>query len=815
MVPSQTDTANETASVVITGAGLVTSLGLNVEDTWRALIEGRSGIAPLTAIESPLSSNKGGGQAPDVVSDQVCGDLRETTYLQMAITEALQGADCLANLPYPPHRCGVLLGTTLHGMRQAGSFIRSDDFAPLEWFLAGDILRVAMEPFGLRGMASSICSACSSGLASIAMAETLLSSDQFDLLVAGGYDPISEYAYGGFNSMRLITEGRIRNFCRGRDGMKLGEGYGIVVLERERDAARRGARPLAAVLGFGESCDAHHLSKPHPEGRGAAIALGQALSSADVHPSAVGMVAAHSTATPDNDAAEYAALETVFGDDLASVPVVAFKSYIGHTLGGAGAVELILSALAIRDKIVPPTNGVEPDEVEFDALSLRKDAMRKRDLRATVNTSLGFGGANTCMVIGPPSASESTSDKASLHESHLQRGAVGSASSSKVAETSPTDPVITGIGVILPGAVGNDAFGNLLDRPNPDPLVADPGEVDDKALAGLLEARRVRRMSSYVKLTLAATTLALDDARIERQSELTESCAALLGTNYGSTIYCERYYRQLIEQGIDAANPMLFAEGVPNAAAAHLSTTFGVKGFCQTLIGTRTAGLEGILLAAARIRSGRWDRVLVGAAEEYAKTVNDAHGYFGLYGPDGRGRRSKPWRRFVTGAGAVTLVLESRRAAEKRGATIRGRIVATASGVAPRTSMREAVATVRRIWSDLDRPRYVVSSANDTWLDRMEAAGLRTRRKQNHPEDSSHDAIVGSVYGHIGECFSVLPLAALAAVLLTGRMPRWAASPVRGVFPARGSENPDRFAVLGSDYAGSVVGVSMDSSERV
>ena len=128
--------------------------------------------------------------------------------------------------------------------------------------------------------------------------------------------------------------------------------------------------------------------------------------------------------------------------------------------------------------------------------------------------------------------------------------------------------------------------------------------------------------------------------------------------------------------------------------------------------------------------------------------------------------------------------------------------------------MREAVATVRRIWTDLDRPRYVVSSANDTWLDRIEAAGLRTRKNQNHSEEPARDTIVGTVYGHIGECFSVLPLAGLAGVLLTGRMPSWAVSPIRGVLTAQGSEKPDRFAVLGSDYAGSIVGVSLDSSER-
>ena len=264
MPASPSDHTNEAVSVVISGAGLVTSLGLDVEETWRALCAGKSGIAPLTAVESPLSPNKGGGQAPEIPAEQGCGELRETAYLRRAITEALQAADCLQDLPYPPSRCGVLIGTTLHGMRQAGACIRSNDFTPLSRFLAGDILRCATEALGLRGLASSTCSACSSGLASIAMAETLLRTGQFDLVVAGGYDPISEYAYGGFNSMRLITAGRIRNFCRGRDGMKLGEGYGVVVLERATDAARRGVRPLAAVLGYGESCDAYHLSKPHP-----------------------------------------------------------------------------------------------------------------------------------------------------------------------------------------------------------------------------------------------------------------------------------------------------------------------------------------------------------------------------------------------------------------------------------------------------------------------------------------------------------------------------------------------------------------------
>jgi 3-oxoacyl-[acyl-carrier-protein] synthase II len=182
--------------------------------------------------------------------------------------------------------------------------------------------------------------------------------------------------------------------------MKLAEGYAVVVLERAADARRRGATPVARILGFGESADAHHLTQPHPQGDGAARAMAAALAAAGLTPGDIDLVVAHATGTPDNDAGEYAALSRVFGADLPRVPVVGFKSHLGHTLGGAGAVELILGAMALRDGVVPPCANVGPGECEFPGLNVATGAARRAPLRATLNTSLGFGGANTCMVLG-------------------------------------------------------------------------------------------------------------------------------------------------------------------------------------------------------------------------------------------------------------------------------------------------------------------------------------------------------------------------------------------------------------------------------
>jgi 3-oxoacyl-[acyl-carrier-protein] synthase II len=561
--------------------------------------------------------------------------------------------------------------------------------------------------------------------------------------------------------------------------MKLAEGYGIVVLERGEDAARRGKTPLATILGWGESADAHHLTQPHPQGDGAARAIHQALACAKVTPADIDLIAAHATGTPDNDAGEYMAFSQVFGDRLPQIPVAGFKSHLGHTLGGAGVIELILSAMALREGFIPACANVRADEVEFPNLQLATGAPRPANLRRTLNTSLGFGGANTCVILGlgecpmPPQVGiESSKDQ---------------------------EVLITGIGIVLPGIVGNDALLSRLNTAARAAWEGDAGAVNEADLHGLLNARRVRRMSEYVKVTLAAATLACRDAGIDDVPAFARDCSAILGTTHGSVIYSTEYYRQIVKEGLFAANPMLFAESVPNAGAAQLSLMLGLKGACQSVIGTRTAGLDAIHLATARIKSGVWDRAIVGGGEEYSQLVNEAYRHCGVGAVEGCPAFAAE-SGFVTGAGAVIFVLESRRSMEQRGGKARARIEATAvhSG-----DPAKAAQSLESILGALHDPANILSSACGTWVDRAEATAIRRSRGAR---------LVSSIYGHIAETFSASPLAALSSVMLTGRMPRllgdgWDGSGV--VRAAAGEERVQSVAALCTDFTGAVSGVSV------
>ncbi|MEX2214767.1 MAG: beta-ketoacyl-[acyl-carrier-protein] synthase family protein [Phycisphaeraceae bacterium] len=768
------------ARIVITGAGLVTSLGLSRADSWRRICAGDSGIVPLTALEQTPMDPRGGGQVPAIPSqkDEDSTQSRESRYLRLAIEQALTEAKASDALPYEAHRCGIAIGTTLHGMRAAGRFLREKSPEPLRAFLAPAVLRDSVIAQQLLGLSVTTCSACSSSLASVGLAMTLLRSGELDLVICGGYDPISEYAYAGFNALRLVAKGPIRPFCRDREGMKLGEGYAVLVLERETDARQRGAHALAQVLGFGESADAHHLTQPHPQGDGAFRAMRQAITAANVSPDKINLISAHATGTPDNDRGEEAALRQVFGASLPTKPIVAFKSALGHTLGGAGATELILAMMALEHGIIPPTAGASPTELEFADLRITAKA-EPSPLTFSLNNSIGFGGANASVVLG--------------------RGdALPVVSRETLNGSPPRDVVITGIGVVLPGMVGNEAFVQRMISANAQPITQDAPPISDAELGELVNARRVRRLSDYVKLSLAATTEACRDAGLDDDQRAGSS--AILGSTHGSANYSVQYYREIVEQGIDAANPMLFAEGVPNAAAAHLSMAFGFKGGCQTIIGSRTSGLDALRLAVLRVAMGEADRIIVSAAEERSEIVDSAYAHCGLHGGPGAGLPFSG-NGFLTGCGAVTLVIESADAAAKRKATPRAKVIASAGAACLSLDAQQLQAQAQRVYEQLGRPAAVISSACGTAFDLIEAGPLQGRA-----------VTLSSMAGHAADAFSVTPLAGIAAALLTGRLPRLRCEPAKlglTATAATGNDRATNFAVLCTDFQGLLTGIRL------
>lgn len=771
------------AQVVVTGAGLVTCLGLSAHETWNGVLAKKRGLGPMPALEQAIPVGQTGGQAVELPAAFWPGCVREVRYLRWAVESALREAGLRPGV-YRPERVGVVLGTTLHGIRQGGAYLRTGKHEPLEHFLGGSILEDVLVGLGVNGPAVTTCSACSSGLASIALGITLLKAGLLDCVIAGGYDPVSEYVYAGFNSLRLVASGDLRPFCKGRDGMKLAEGYSVVVLERAADAAQRGAGVWGRLLGFGESADAHHLTQPHPEGEGAARAARAALRMAGVPAEAVGLVSAHATGTPGNDAAEWAAVRSVLGERAQQTPVAAFKSHVGHTLGAAGATEMILSMMALREQVAPPTANVEPAALEFP-VRLEVEP-READINATMGLSLGFGGANTCMVVGRAKREEDTGRKAGA------------------AYLRPV--LVTGVGVVAPGVIGNAALVERLEgvaEGRATPVETDAGGLTDEALATLLNARRARRMSEYEKITLAATTEALRDAGAADDSSFTADCGAILGSMLGSTSFSEAYYRQVVTEGLGAANPMLFAEGVPNAAAAQLSMVFGVKGGCQTVIGTRTSGLEALWLAAVRIATGEWERAIVSAGEEHHGLANEIWRQWGLKaGPGFKGSARAP-RGFVTGSGAATVVLESEASAAGRGVRARGRIDAGAGGAACGRGVRAATGACGRLVESLGAVDGLVVSSNGTWTDRVEAAALRR---------AGYTGAVGSVEGHLPELLSAGPLAALAGVVLTGRVPARLFD--GGSDRERGPRAARSVGLLCTDFTGSCAAVRLVLGER-
>jgi 3-oxoacyl-[acyl-carrier-protein] synthase II len=739
--------------VVITGRGAATCMGLSAHALWRGVAESRPALGPLTAMDlppgQPLLPAMEGGQCPDLPPDFAPGLPREARYLRWVALEALRDAGLLDahGRAAGGMRGRVILGTTLHGIRAGGEYLLRDDPGALRAFLAGATAHLALRGLGLHAGCATTCSACSSSLGAIALGVSALRTGQADYVLAGGYDPVSLYAWAGFNALRVVTSGPLRPFARGRTGMKLAEGYGLVVIERAPDARARGVRAHAVIAGWGESADAHHLTQPHPQGEGALRAAAEALARAGDAGTLPDLICAHATGTPDNDRAEAQAIGALLGPRAGQVPVVGLKSHLGHTLGGAGAVELIVAMSAIEHQVAPACAGLQDADVEYETLGVRTGPARPAHIARTLNLSLGFGGANTAMVLHAPALSSSTTS-ASAHD---QPGA-------------PRRAAITGTGVVLPGIVGTDAYLHAL-REGRD---VTGGTIDEAGLGGVINLRRARRLSPYVKLSLAASALALRDAGAEGDAAFAHDLQVLLATAHGSPSLCYEYYQQIVRTGEGAgvlgANPVAFAEGVPNAAAAHVSATLGIKGVCQTIIGARTAGLDALSMAVQRVIDGTAGAVLVTAAEETHHSTDRAYRHFGLQAHEGAPRErdtpAGPHAPFVPTPGAAALLVEDEARARARGARILGFIQPGTMWCGQPAHLARGVRAALVGAGEA----HIITTCPGTWLARAEQRELQGRR-------TSHAA------AGVGECFSVLgPLGAIRA--LTAHTPGAEASAI-------------------------------------
>lgn len=527
-------------------------------------------------------------------------------------------------------RVEAIFGTTLGGLRHLGEALRTGDSKCFMRTTTATLTHDVLIGTGINLGGTTVSAACASGLSAISLGATALLLDEADAVLAIGYDPISEFSYAGFSSLRLVAEGPLRPFTAGREGMRVGEGAAAFILERRSTAMQRGATPIATLLGWGAASDAHHLTQPDPSGSGAARAIGAALGS-----NARGVpdvVFAHATSTLTNDAAEYEALRIAMGTNLPDLPVTALKSRIGHTLGAAGAVELAVAMAALEQNVVPSVANASLDTESFPELNLVTEPRHGQLDRAAV-ISLGFGGADAAVLVEASDAVEEWSPQ--------------------YPESRSEDLVITGVGVLVPEETSSPG--------------AKEWHLEDALLEPLENARAVRRLSRLARLVRASGLLASRSAGLQEQDLAVTS--GFVATRFGAIGYTLDHYEELIRDGLSAGNPLYFAESVPNIGSAQLSLGLGLREMCLSIGGTRIAGIEALHLARRHILSGQAQRAIVVAADETHPRLQEELERLGILGSNDS--------RTEIAEGAVAVVLEHPEEANRRGAEVLARITGT------------------------------------------------------------------------------------------------------------------------------------------
>lgn len=400
--------------VVITGLGAVTAAGPTAEHLRRALHGEETCIGPLGLFGSEgLRVHIAGEvrQVPHPGSLPRAARVRASRSDRFALAAA-EEAIAASGLALPlqdPDRVGVAIGSSTGGMLETEAYYaaRIGGRAPGAGrahlgaaTVAAPTALVACA-IGATGPRLSPSTACSSSAIALAVAATWLRSGGADVVLAGGTDALTRMTFTGFHALQALSPEPCRPFDLERQGLSLGEGAGILVLEREGDARARGARILAVLAGAGMSCDASHPTAPHAEARGAAQALRRALATSGIAPHDVDYVNAHGTGTPQNDASETQAIKRVLGEAAARVAVSSTKSLIGHLLGAAGAVEAIATIQAIGDRFAPPTLGLRTADPACD-LDYVPRCGRPLEIRTAVSNSYGFGGNNCSLVLLRP-----------------------------------------------------------------------------------------------------------------------------------------------------------------------------------------------------------------------------------------------------------------------------------------------------------------------------------------------------------------------------------------------------------------------------
>jgi 3-oxoacyl-(acyl-carrier-protein) synthase len=570
---------------VITGLGIIAAPGCGVDEVWRAIEGGVSGLKPLTLFQSPRYGQIPTGEVQCELTElgAPLQGSRSDRLGWVAAREALRSS--ALDLSACADRAGVILGTSVGGSFDSERFLTTlikqgrIRARPTRFHECVSAVTLIADEFGLFGPSFAVATACSSSALAIAAAAEMIMSGEAEVMLTGGADSLSHMTWGGFHSLLLVDAEGCRPFDANRAGTSLGEGAAVLVLEAEEFARRRGAKILARLSGWGTSCDAYHSTAPHPEGLGAIAAMQSALRRAGLEAQAIDYVNAHGTGTRDNDVAEATALKSVFNGHLP--PVSSTKRFFGHALAVSGAIEAVVCVEALRRQELPPNIGFNtPDP----AICLKPvTALRPAPLAHVMSNSFGFGGNNVVLIFSRPDMPALT------------------------RPPRPVEVAVGGLSVIGPGELAVQEIGPPL--PPGKAVVHSCGPLVDTSLLQPNQKRRLSRLHQMALIT----------ALRSHAPDASQRVAVAIGTGLGCLEDAGAFIENLIAKDEREPMPARFPNAVHNAAAAQVAISQGAHGMNSSPTAGEITFESALWQGMSQLANDEVDCALVGAVDQLDK----------------------------------------------------------------------------------------------------------------------------------------------------------------------------------------------------
>ena len=614
---------------VITGLGLVCAIGDNTEECFESALAGRSGIEDVKSFDtSDCYSHK--GAEVDLTNGQLAnGKYDRTTALGIkAAGEAIadSGIDMNSEMA---SEIGVILGSCIAGAACVEKYYNQKvkgekgDFDDLKSMPASVIAGNVADYYNAGGMTANIVNACAAGTLSVSLAIDLIRGGKGEIFLAGGCDSFSSLAYAGFHALRALAPSDCSPFNHS-DGITLGEGAGVLVVESYEHAVKRGAKIYCDVLSSGVSSDAYHITAPRPDGEGQMSVITRGVKNSGLDFKDIDYVNAHGTGTAKNDESEFLSLNTLFADNK-DLYVSSTKSMTGHCLGAAGAIEAVITVKALTEGKLPPTTGYSEEDLKVLAeksggINFIANKPVEKDIKYAMSNSFAFGGNNASIVFAKdPNVLNLSCPKQDLY--------------------------VTGIGIVS----------------------GDYDEATDSYIAELdsdvfksygVKSAFLRKLDRLSQLQLLSGLKALEDAGITVSPENEGYIGICIGTNDGPMTEIANFQKGIIRDGIDKGSAFAFPNTVYNAAGGYLSIATGIKGYNVTIANGFQSGLQSVCAAAGAIMFGYENIMLASGTDECTDIDTEIYTDLGYAGKGG----------MKLGEGSVTCVIEKDSSAADRGA---------------------------------------------------------------------------------------------------------------------------------------------------